>query len=429
MKITSTNAKNQMNLQLFKKLKRANFSLIELLTVIVVILILMTLAIPNVHQIRKKSKSIICANQLKQLGTLLRTYANDNNGYLPYSRNSPSYGRGTYSYNDRRLGRLYGLWSGHLLPYFNVDLPSWDKGDFYHDKARAKNISGRRRIIFQENLDDIDQWASVANNENSGNWKLLHDMFYEGGYGSLKTFICPEAVTTFNAHALTKNRYIPRVSGILPPTSGLGLYGLPSSYLGNGQLFQTKRLEDVNRSNFLLLEGCDQFSQDVRGLMTPVNFTKYFSGKCAYGGGVNNIIYGWSPWTQNPASAPPPTSASFMHDDTKEIWSSWQAYMPISSVNQYNKIFSPFSIASYIWDRPEYKQSFLLANKYPGEKWENYEAPFTKGRFKIYRYYSEDHQPSSMFGKMNILTVDLSVKSSHMGWLYENGRTLGQNTE
>ncbi|PCJ54306.1 MAG: hypothetical protein COA79_22100 [Planctomycetota bacterium] len=407
-------------------MKTYKFSLIELLTVITVILIFMTLLVPTLNKLKMKARIVICAQNLKQLGVLMSTYSNDNDGLLPYTRNNPYYSSGSYSYKDRRgYGRLYGSWAGHLIPYLNVELPSWSRGSYYHDKAK-----GYPSLNFYKDIDDIAKDSNVLSDENYGNWKLLHDMYYEGGYAGLKTLICPEATKTYYTSFIKQNRFVPRISGVLPTKwSSSTLIGCPSSYLCNGQLFgsnanQSQRYEDFNKTNFLLLEGCNNTD-----LSTPADYRKFFELSTVYGGAVNNVISGWSKSAQNPNGSARSMAASFFHDSTEEIWYSWRGYMPTSSIQRYNKLFYPYAASSYMWDRPEGKSGILVANQYPGEKWQNFEAPFTKGKFSIYRYYSADLKPTYLFGEMNLLIGDLSVKKAHLGWMFENARTLGQDVQ
>ncbi|PCJ59253.1 MAG: hypothetical protein COA79_11175 [Planctomycetota bacterium] len=392
-------------------MKNIRFSLIEMMAVIVVILILITLAIPSLKKVRKKARTAICANQLKQLGVLLANYTNDYDGYLPYSNNSLYANPGSSSYKDSREGRLYGNWSGHLIPYFNSSV-SGSRGKYYHDK----------------NTNELKKDANVLANDNYGNWRLLNNQFYEGGHGDFKLFICPEATNSFYPNHFIIDSFAPRISGIFQ-ASTVYVTGMPSSYVANGQLFgiktrQSKRLEDVNKTNYLLLEGVNSSDQ-----CTPTDYRKFFTLDSVYGGNVNNIIGGWGASTQNLSSPPRNMMASYMHDDTTELWLSWRGGLAMSYINRYNKVFNPVAAATYMWDRPEGKSGVLSSNQYPGENWENYELPFTKGKFKVYRYYSEDWQPSFMFGKMNYLGSDLSISNEHLGKMFENARTLGSNTQ
>jgi prepilin-type N-terminal cleavage/methylation domain-containing protein len=60
--------------------RRRGFTLIELLVVIAIITLLMALLIPALSLARKQAKAIVCQARLKQWGTILALYAQDNEG-------------------------------------------------------------------------------------------------------------------------------------------------------------------------------------------------------------------------------------------------------------------------------------------------------------------------------------------------------------
>ncbi len=64
------------------------FTLIELLTVIAIIGILAAILVPTVSKVRQSARAAQCLSNLRQIGTALNLYAEDDKGLLPWGSNA-----------------------------------------------------------------------------------------------------------------------------------------------------------------------------------------------------------------------------------------------------------------------------------------------------------------------------------------------------
>ncbi len=65
-------------------MKKKGFTLIELLVVVAIISILAAMLMPALSKAREKARQAVCLNNLKQIGTAMYMYVQDNDEWMPY---------------------------------------------------------------------------------------------------------------------------------------------------------------------------------------------------------------------------------------------------------------------------------------------------------------------------------------------------------
>ena len=65
---------------------RVGFSLVEMLTCVAILAVLMVLLFPWISGVMERSRAVHCLQQLRQIGSLMQSYASDNDGLLRFFR-------------------------------------------------------------------------------------------------------------------------------------------------------------------------------------------------------------------------------------------------------------------------------------------------------------------------------------------------------
>ena len=434
-----------------------HFSIIELMTVILVVLLLISLLIPTFINLKMNARTALCQNNLRQVGILITSYQSEHNGHLPNDSIS-SYlnwkgkffqgdlaGSKSWYMNINANNELYSYWNGHLLPYLSVNLP-----DKYKRYAMVTKYGTTR-------FSDSQLKSGLPNKPPSdvlkNGWVVVDDALNKGGYQDLKLFICPEIHgNTFDIAVSTNYNglQVPRISQLCASFGfGDGVFncmngGIPTTYCANDEFFgldnsyQSKnpnslridQIAEVSKKAFLLEGGlCNSYSPPSDGSNGP----PYYS--------LSQTKYAGDLWGNclDKTSAPY-HRLSFVHDNIKTFWimtGYWWYHFPNYWMGPENKVryAQKFNLAfkgkAYMVTKDG--MDYTIVSYIDPENGTIFADFFTKNPHgsslqPFIPFVDEPNDYKYLVGNMNVLFGDGSVATKEQQWLIENRTKIGTLT-
>ena len=439
---------------------KKSFSIIEVMTVLLIVLLLLSLLIPTFTKLKTNARTALCKGQLRQIGILMNSYASTYDGFLPndstYSYSASASQGGARHVGDipkPKIGNaaLYSNWNGHLIPFLDTPLKS------YNCETKV-TIDGKTR--WRDSATGTSGVDTLPKSPFAGGWVVINDAYVKGGYSDLKIFICPEIHgSTVDVRALVK-------TGVSLPRIHLNTYcgadwfsfdylsvPVPTTYLANSSYFgynqgyrpdvNSKRIDQINdvSHKMMLMEG---------GLAYPSygedNGCPYF-----FAGDAGNIVgrsLAISAYQIGFAKSETHKHRySFVHDNAQEFWSTYGDTTYASSPYYYfdgnhcsadtaiefNRRFEGLAyllpMSAVGAHRGYHLVSFVEpTNKDDGSlnemglKYDKFLKDKGVGtRYSKYEYY--DGEYNYLTGSANLLFGDGSVSTKDQAWLYNN-RTI-----
>jgi prepilin-type N-terminal cleavage/methylation domain-containing protein/prepilin-type processing-associated H-X9-DG protein len=181
---------------------RKAFTLIELLVVITIIAVLAALLLPVFSSIRKRAKSLVCMNNLRQIGMGMLTYVSENKGVFP-SQQAWLYEIPKYCTAKAYICPAKPYWKNPDPPYQQfkcwldpADAPTTDDGSDLGNLGDTSKSQWRQTGPFGYNAWFLGKRPGLEF-QKIGNIKFPSTMimFADGTYAKITSGIMPQTYT------------------------------------------------------------------------------------------------------------------------------------------------------------------------------------------------------------------------------------------